>query len=541
MLRTRTTLALPLLLGLAANACKDPGRIDLLLRLSDELDLAPLGDVEVRLLSGASGSELRRATVSGANLADLPQVFSKSEIDPGSSYVFEVRAAVDTEVCASGRVVGRSLPVTVSSDTAVSSATAYVACADGITKTGQLRDARALSGAIWAPNQGGALLVGGASRVDFSDASTTATPLSSVEVYDVAQGEFSSVPDLLDARMSPGLALDAEGRVVVLGGAAQLFMDPREWLDSVEEIDGAARRGKGLLDGRWVDPRPIALSDGTLALVGVGLHLAPDVTYQASFYDPRTETIPHDAIERFPLNEIAVAFPGRGRALLAGGASGTSDPLRPVLFCDTGDCGCAEAPCLVELGEEGAPETWGAGPGWSDSAGAWLSCPEGGGTAWIVGGRITDPGQPADPDQSVGDVFCYRDTDDPSRAFERVGVLRARNGHGVVALRGNRLLVVGGAWSEAGDGVQLSHGITEAEIVRVSPCACDPIEPEAVTTVVVDPTLDEVGQYLTSRNPLLLGDGTVLVTGVARLNLVDGDPVLQAGTDAWVFNPDLPE
>ena len=71
MLRTRTTPFLPLLLGLAANACKDPGRLDLLLRLSDELDSAPLGDVEVRLLSDASGNvaeAARRLATDRANL-----------------------------------------------------------------------------------------------------------------------------------------------------------------------------------------------------------------------------------------------------------------------------------------------------------------------------------------------------------------------------------------------------------------------------------------------------------------------------------------
>lgn len=530
----RATSLLALLCLPSMLACKDPGRIDLYLRASDDLDLSAIAEVEVRLLAEATGRELTRSTVAGTNLAELPRLFARTAIDPGTAYVFEVRADTEPAICASGRAVGRSLPVSVGSDTSRSEATVFVACADGITPTGRLRAERALHAAIWAPVQGGALMVGGASVLSYADA--TAVPLASVELYDIASGQFASTPELLDARILPGVALDAEGRVVVLGGGTARFFDPEQWLDSVEEIDGTARRPKGPIDGGWLGPLTVSLPDGSLALLGIGLHRTPPTLYQASFYDPGTEQIPRDALEKNPANQIVVPIPGQARALLAGGDGGPGESLRPSLFCGAGDCGCGDAPCLVDLADEDAPPSWGPGAGWNDAAGAYLPCPSGGGTAWIVGGKIQDPDAPAQ-ELSVGDVYCYASTPTPSLDLVHVGTLRARNAHGVVAVRGDRLLVVGGFENEAVGGNLVPRGIPEAELVRVSACECEGIEPGDVTDVVVDETLGELGHLLLARASVLLGDGTVLITG----NTAIVGTNVEAGSDAWVFNPDLPE
>jgi hypothetical protein len=149
---------------------------------------------------------------------------------------------------------------------------------------------------------------------------------------------------------------------------------------------------------------------------------------------------------------------------------------------------------------------------------------------------MRDPEAPRQ-DVSVGDVYCYRDTDTPSMDFVHVGTLRARNAHAVVAVRGDRLLVVGGFTNEPVGGNIVPRGIREAELVTVSACGCEPLGAFDVTDVVVDETLGEVGHLLLARASVLLGDGTVLITG----NTTIVGSSIEASSDAWVFNPDLPD
>lgn len=533
----RSALLLALVLPLAG-ACKQPGRLDLLLRSSDDLDLTAVASIEVRLLEDATGAEVGRATVAGSDLAALPELLAKSELGPNVDYVFEVRATVDTGVCASGRVVGRSLPLSVESDTSTDSSTAYVACADGVAPTGRTNDVRTGHAAIWAPAEGGALLIGGASTLVTPGVNPTVTALASVDVYDVAAGQFSTAPPMHEARFLPGAALDAEGAVVVVGGVSDRVYTPEEWLDSVEELDGDERRLEGLTDGRWLEPRTLTLTDGTLAIMGLGVAVQggglPLLPYQVSFYDPRTQQVPHDAIETTFVNGIVVPFPGRGRALLAGGDAGP-EPARPRLFCEAGQCGCDDGACLIELGDAADPDTWGPGPRWNDAAGAWLPCPEGGGTAYIVGGKTRPDG--ADREDIWGDVYCHRDTDEPDTGFVNVGELdEPRTGAGVVALRGGRLLVVGGYDDVAVGEASLPRGKASALILSVSACGCEGLAPGDVTEVPIDDSIGDIGHFLLGRSAVTLGDGTVLITGTAS---IDVDSV-EAGSDAWVFNPDLP-
>lgn len=524
---------LPAIVILALLAsCKKPGRLDLLLRPSEDLELAAVDELEVRLLDARDGHEMGRANVAGTDLDALPNLFDRSPIDPHVPYVFEVRAEVAAEVCASGRVVGRSLAVEVASDDAVGAATMYVACAESASPTGRMHVARVGHAAIWAPVQGGALFLGGASQLGSSNA--TYEGLDSIERYDVATGRFTELPALLEPRFMPGAALDADGRVFVMGGGpgGSLVDQAFEWVDTVEEVDGDARRGKGLLDSKWPRPVVLPLSDGTVALFGFGIHgLALPV--QATFYDPATETNARGYLTRGlgEYNLLAVAMAGRDRALLVGAFDEANGEARPSLFCASGCCE-APGPCFVPLGEEGpparpGPSNWGPGPAWKEAAGAWLACPDGGGTVTITGGHL------GASTEALDDIWCYEDAEgEPSReGLSRIGGLNhARWGHGMVAIRPGHVLVVGGTAGPNGS-------VEQAEILRVDPCSCAPLDDADVTEAVIDPSLDNVGRGMWGGSEVVLGDGTVLLSGAMSANAALD---LVADDEAWVFMPDLP-
>jgi N-acetylneuraminic acid mutarotase len=171
---------------------------------------------------------------------------------------------------------------------------------------------------------GRALLTGGLTGEDDGPLA-----FSSTYVFDPATRSWSRTGLLNTARYDPGVAVLADGRVLVAGGS---YIDRRQRpsvLDSSELWDPAT--GKWSRTGKLLRPRTggqaVTLADGRVLLVGgVGDRDGEIRRATAEIYDPATgEWQGAGRIDTYRTGFSLVALPDGG-ALLAGGSEYTDNP-----------------------------------------------------------------------------------------------------------------------------------------------------------------------------------------------------------------------
>lgn len=188
------------------------------------------------------------------------------------------------------------------------------------TVTGSMSTARTYHTAILLPN-GKVLVTGGAT---WSIASPTTIPLSNAEIYDPSTGLFTSVGNILIARLVPTLTLLPNGQVLMAGGKSQAI--DAGFIASAELYDPAT--GLFTATGSMSTPRTYftatLLLNGTVLVAGGKCLCWPNLK-SAEIYDPATGLFTAATGSMpYPSAAHSATLLPNGTVLFAGGYDGIS-------------------------------------------------------------------------------------------------------------------------------------------------------------------------------------------------------------------------
>lgn len=507
----RGRIACGLLLGCApfALGCLNRPVVDIRLVHSPSLSPAAFSTLTLQWRR-PDGDEVIRETrllsvALGADVDDLP------ELQVGARYQVELSAEANA-ACASRRAVGRSLAFTHrDADYRIP---VHIGCADEFFGMPGPKSAR-VGDALLALPDGGALLAGGAraatrgaeQSLRFS-ALQQGGLISSIERYDPAEGRFAETSTLAVPRAEVGAVALPEGAGLV-GGTLERASCSRQ----VElSFRAATSPGASLAEARC-GARALHLSAaGAVVVVGGAPASEPGgaapTEVEVFGEDLRTaaQRGPSDVVARHGPHLLALSD-GRS-ALVVGGNDADAAPavVRVDADCTGGRTGGA---CLSAVS------------GWAGLANvrhfalSAVQCGSGGRTLYLTGGRSGPEGMGRD------DIFCAVENDGAVGSLASVGQLpEARYRHRSVAVRGDRLLLVGGQLAD--------RAATDALLVQVSPCACEPVTEISRVSL-------PVGGTLLHHHAVRLADGAVLLLGGLA---VEGDTYTPRG-EAALFVPDL--
>ncbi len=394
------------------------------------------------------------------------------------------------------RVAGRSLPFvhSLQGDQVVIS----VGCVDEIQPTRRPPlSPRLTHGA--APVAEGALVLGGAARLDPSAPTFWRDGVTTVERYDMRTGAFAVVGALDAPRVFPAaLALDG-GEVAAIGGTS---IPDGSCFDTMEVVWPTPRSDLPTLPSPRCRPSAARIENGNVAVHG-GQRAGPTLTT----LDETLGRVVDDAALPGATRASPQLIPLGTATLSIGGDGYGADPVALL----TPGCGAAGAPCSIPIPVEAASDP---GPGWVAMTGGVVPCVESGsvttGAIYVTGGGVR-PDPSTDPDTTLDGIFCTPLSTDPSMLqLRRVGALpQPRRDHQTVLVNDGAgeidLLLVGGQnGSTARD---------DGTLLQVRGCTCEVVSTRTVPMHGAPP--------LVFHSATLLVDGTVLVVGGSRLNLAD--------------------
>jgi hypothetical protein len=467
------------------------------------LDPTAAGNLEVQVLLAEDGKTVSQRQVSTTSLGSRQRLLEGLELVEGQSYRLRLVATFNKEVCSSEikhRAVGESPPfVHRREDTEL---TVYVDCADASGATGAPLKDRMLHAAAFLPDpkpSGQVLILGGTPPgADVLLNPSAAQMLSSVESYNADSGRFGAVGAELSRPLVLTQATAVSDDEVLVTGGLEYRAGALAGSTVAEAFKAGQRLARTDLAGSRGAHATVALSPGRLAIIG-GLTL---LSKQAAL--PRLSGEIYDTsgqgdakavvnLKRSRVLPAAIPLDGGRRVLVAGGEGASNEDIPNELLCLSGTCDCGKPPCTSEL------KGFGSGLGRTGVQGAFVSCTEGGGAVYLVGGGYTNGTQRV----SFDDIFCLdAGTLSSHSTLTAVGKLkRPRNGHTVTLIRGpdggQRLFVAGGGTNP--NDVSTSN----AELVPVT-CRCETVGPIR--------QIDLSGSRIW-HTATLLPDGTVLLVG----------------------------
>ena len=496
--------------------CRPADEINVRIAHPASLSLTGLQEISIRISDVQEGALVHEVTTGPSSLASGDEVLSLAKLEGNKRYVLEI-TAMAPDACARGRAVGKSLPFEHrSSDYAVD---VMVACADQLSRPRSSPFRGRVAGTMAVDADGHALLFGGVSDISFSDEELVfGEHVLETERYDVQLGRFLLGPRLSSARTSAAALLLPDGGVAVIGGVTPTGTCS----NAVEVIQGLSAVPRGPLGTPrcWPSAMYIGSLDRAMIIAGQAtvLDRDADAEYLDRQLDSRVARGPSgDAFRMSP--EVLRLRGGPEGYLVVGGRAEALETTAVSRIHFSSGCpagGCWDAVVSVD---EPLPSDL------RDQASAYVSCGDGSGAVYIVGGQFGD--EPASP---RSDIYCYRDHES-DRELARVGALpSARLQHRLEAVRGprgtSRLLVVGG--QQTGDG----PAYTDALLYDVT---CDCSDAPRLDDTIVFLGVD----FMINPSTVVLGDGSVLVLGGGEFSLEGSDATFTGGDEAWLFMPDL--
>ncbi|MEM9071469.1 MAG: hypothetical protein AAGE52_23385 [Myxococcota bacterium] len=405
-----------------------------------------------------------------------------------------------------GRAVGRSLPFTHRSGGYVISM--QMGCADEFAPTrGQPIRGR-LVHTMTSTRDGGAIVAGG--WRGFTQVTLEALdPVRVIERYDATTGRFSEIGNLASLRLFAPTVELGDGRVAVVGGLNGAL---GVCLTNAEVIwpPGAAPVSR-MLEAPRCGSRAVRLGE-TLAFVG---GTPPPPALSPPF--PRVEI--HDASMVGEPTRVTgglsrnaprvTALAGNRGAFLGGGQELGVDF---EVFLE--DCG--DGACLVPVPTEPA-----VGTGWAEMSTTYVTCAEGGGAVYAVGGVRRELVGEMTEEEETGEVWCWLDRPEGG-VLRQIESLPEDAGY-------PRTIAVGGSSNPR----LLVIANTVAQEVPVDPCTCG-IRPAETERVPLPP-----GPIALLHEIATLADGTTLVHGGVTTFLDETRPI-EGEPSAWLFVPDVP-
>jgi N-acetylneuraminic acid mutarotase len=164
---------------------------------------------------------------------------------------------------------------------------------------------------------GKVLVVGGAASIVIDP-----LPLASAELYDPSTGSWTAAAEMADARSGPTATLLLGGKVLVAGGSGGTGL-----LSTVELYDPRSDSwtATGAMLEHNIGHTATLLLDGRVLVAGGGVGTSAEAS--AELYDPRTgQWTATGAMLEGRIYHKATLLPG-GKVLVAGGANGVVDPM----------------------------------------------------------------------------------------------------------------------------------------------------------------------------------------------------------------------
>ncbi len=332
------------------------------------------GMSDVALIGGGSG------TVTSPNGSLDTALFGFRDLDTrtGTQALFS-RGLPTVTVLSDGRalIVGG----VDAGGSALSSCTIYDPASGSFTVTGSLNTGRAAHGATLLPN--GDVLVAGGSSAFVDPVSAVSGTLRSAEVWSATGGTWTTVGNLGENLLAPGLSTLSDGRVMVHGGVAVTFfigipLGASSTTTCQFFSSGSFSGAPSMQSPRAIhDPNQIELNDGRLLVSGGidvpsllgAMNSAPVAT--AEVFDPSTNSWTLVPMAQARVAHAAVLLDD-GRAVVLGGAQGTLQTLSSTAGTEIFDP---------------TTNTWSAGPTLQQARAAAAGVVMANGAVYLLGGQ----------------------------------------------------------------------------------------------------------------------------------------------------------
>ena len=524
----QTLSLLAALAALPALAACSPHRLEVTLVHSRALVPENIFDtVTLRIVEADGGRVVHEGTTEGASLAQAVTLFDATELEAGGRYVAELEASTGS-VCGRGRAVGRSTPfVHEEGDYGVS---IQVGCADGFTLTARDPDVPRMAHRLVTTSDGDAILVGGASTIQFQPAPGTLGFegfTATAERYDPTRGEFVASGALVSPRIVPAVVALPDGSVGVMGG-----VQPTAPLceSSIEILAGLSSATAGSLaqprcwpSAAWLPAAERAVVIGGQEVVDAASAL--DRARDAEAYDATLRTRLGDRIAGRTYRIVPKVVP------LADGASalviaGVPDWMpSPVVSRMRVDPACDGGVCVDPVPMHEAPTD-----GFTNVAATYVACDAGGGAVYVLGGESGPEAARIARDQ----VWCYRDLPGTVGEVVRAGSLPLPRTQSVaVTVSGSRVLLIGGTANDSTVPMgEFRRPFEDALLARADGCTCAPLDPAAMESIPLP-----IDGLALMHDATVLHDGSVLVVGGLRIAM-DNRSAIASG-ESILFVPDF--
>jgi len=515
-------LVIAFALAVGALGCADASTLELVLVHGDafdpELDFTTaevivigLGDEDIE---GDEVVALQWSGTAAELLAGvpLPEVAGLVE---GDGHFAGVLFGTTAGCVASTRVVGRSMLFEHRADG--DRVTVAVGCAEEFQPTRGMPLSRRIGLGLAATLDGRAIVAGGAERLDPGSAPIFwQDEVRGIEVYDARTGRFTESGELSVGRVAPAVVRLNSGEVAAIGGVS--VETPA--CNATQEIAWPAPRdGLAELDAPRCAPSAAIIESGQVIVHGG----RSDEATLATFDENLSTLVDAGALTMSPTRLSPQLIP-LGNAALAIGGDGFDEPRAELLLPECGGTGEA---CALPLPIDPADDP---GPGWIGMTGAVVGCIEGGdvatGALYVTGGGVR-PAPGVEPDVILDTVFCTLITADlPAWELRAIGTLPApRRGHKTIVVSDGSgatdLLLVGGTGA--------AGSLDDSVLLEARGCTCTIANARSVPM--------PGAPSLTLHDATTLSDGSILVLGGGRLNLVDG--TFDATAWAGVYYPDV--
>lgn len=508
------------LLWLGALGCREPATLEVRLHHAESLAVSEVvTELTIEIVAVGRPDAVARRTVTGGDLARALTLIEEVDLEDDRRYQIVARGEAPT-ACRLGRVVGRTPPFVLHEGAA--SVALMLGCADELAIAPDGPTFGRLAHVLVTDVDGRAVLVGGATRAEPSETDLGWRELPVVsELWDPSVARFVPGATTFEPRVLPGTLALPDGSIALVGGLTEGSFG---CTTSIERLVGSSSVVGGPLALPRCAPAAVYLPAADRALVVGGAFGSPlDRTTDAELWDATLQTQIAGGLAATSFRGFGRAVPLRdgASALLAIGNPGGAPAVEVARL--SGECGAAV--CFEPVA--GGPDPARA---WSDATATWVSCARGGGAVYLVGGQLQTGDQ---PQEAIGDAWCFLDVPDDVPALYAAGALPApRSGHVTVALGAapgaQRLLVIGG--SPQGDALPYS----DALLVPVDGCTCAPLEPGSTVAIPVP----FVGYPMLSA-ATILPDSSVLLVGGARFSSGTAGISIEATGEAAVFVPDV--
>ena len=485
------------------------------------------GEVTLRIVDADDGRVVHEGSTAGTSLARAVTLFDATDLAPGERYVAELEADAGA-VCARGRAVGRSTPfVHEEDDYAVS---IQIGCADAFTSTARDPDVPRMAHRLVTTTDGDAMLIGGASTIQFAPAPGTLGFegfTATTERYDPTRGEFVPGGQLVSPRIVPAVVALPGGEVGVMGG-----VQPTAPLceSSIEIVAGLSSATAGSLAHPRCWPSAVWLPALSRAVVIGGQEVAStaealDRTRDAEAYDASLRSRLSNGIAGrgyLVVPEVIPLADGESALVVAGVPAWMPTPVVSRMRADPA---CDGEICVDAVPMHEAPTD-----GFTNVAATYVDCDGNGGAVYVLGGESG----PDDARIARDQVWCYRDVPGVIGEVVRAGSLPAPRTQAVaVTVSGSRVLVIGGTPNDSTVPMGgFRRPYEDALLSRADGCTCAPLDPAAMESVPLP-----IDGLALMHDATVLHDGSVLVVGGLRIAM-DNRSAIASG-ESILFVPDL--